>query len=116
VKSSAGSFSHRRITNSEGRCVDDMTRSPLIVNRIRRIEPDCTDLSVHGEGPNPCHIPDLQEPYKDPNDATFKPRDAYGMRIRSPGLTFDLTDVAFDLTLPAAEGMAAETVRVSHIP
>jgi hypothetical protein len=108
VTSSGESFRHRQIVDpASGRCVEDPTLHRLFASRIRRIEPECTDLTVIGEGPNPCRIPNLTEPYSTGGPQGLRP--AYGMRLRSPGVTFDLTDVGFPLT-------AVDNVLVSTIP
>ena len=94
VLSSLGTFEHRqRVEEGTGRCVEDTSKSPLIGNRIRRIEPDCQGEEVSIVAPNPCHLPNLTEPVE--VDGFFtQMRPSYGMRIRSPGLTIDVSDVA----------------------
>jgi hypothetical protein len=108
VLSSTNSFKHRQMVDPQsGRCVENTTLSPLIANRIRRMEPACGDLSATTVGPNPCTRTDLMEPLL--TEGTLGLRPAYGMRIRSPGVTFDITDVAF-------RNAAGGNVLVSTIP
>lgn len=94
VLSSLGTFEHRqRVEEGTDRCVEDTSLSPLIGNRIRRIEPDCQGERLTDIGPNPCHLTNLTEPVEVDGFFTSS-RPSYGMRIRSPGLTFDVADVA----------------------
>jgi hypothetical protein len=93
VLSSEGEYPGRQKVDAKtGLCVEDTTKSPLILNRFHRIEPPCTDLTVAGVAPNPCLIPDLTEPVVDNGAYTTRP--AYAIRVRSPGISFDVTDVA----------------------
>lgn len=92
--------SRERVDPGSGLCVPDTSLSPLVVNRFHRIEPPCTDLSVTGIAPNPCSIPDLTEPVPSASGTTFDQRPAFGIRIRSVGITLDVTDVAIPLLNP----------------
>ncbi len=92
--------SRETVDPRSGLCVEDTSLSPLVVNRFHRIEPPCTDLSVTGIGPNPCSIPSLTEPVPSASGTTFDQRPAFGIRIRSVGITLDVTDVAIPLPNP----------------
>lgn len=92
--------SRERVDPGTGLCVPDPSLSPLVVNRFHRIEPPCTDLSVTGLGPNPCSIPDLTEPVPSASGTSFDQRPAFGIRIRSVGITLDVTDIAIPLPNP----------------
>ncbi len=101
VTSSHGSFGHRMTMDpATGLCVEDEARSPLLQNRIGRVEPPCTDTTVMGVGPNPCQLVGMQEPYvTEETGVTLRP--TYGMRLRGTGFSFDVTDVAYPLkTVP----------------
>jgi hypothetical protein len=99
VTSTNDEYRGRQVVDAAtGLCVEDKTLSPLINNRFHRVEPACTDQPaplVTVTAPNPCSV-DLQEPVSDPNHPTVPPklRPARGIRVRSPGLSFDVTDVA----------------------
>lgn len=97
IVSSNGEYRSRQVRASDGRCVPDESASPLWVNRFHRVEPLCTDLSATATGPNPCVIPDLWEPLLNADGQKYDRRPAYGIRVRGPGLTFDVTDVAIPL-------------------
>jgi hypothetical protein len=93
IISSNGEYKGRqKVDPKSGLCVEDTSLGPLVINRFHRIEPTCTDLSTSAVTPNPCFIPDLQEPTNDSGGFAMRP--AYGIRVRSPGITFDMTDVA----------------------
>jgi hypothetical protein len=78
-----------------GLCVPDATKSPLVVQRFHRLEAPCTDLSVTATTPNPCSLT-LTEPFAI-SGGGIGLRTTSGIRIRSVGLTFDMTDVAIPL-------------------
>jgi hypothetical protein len=95
VTSTSDEYRSREVVDpNSGLCVEDQKLSPLAVQRVPRLVPDCTDLSVTAIAPNPCHIPDLTEPVPAQSGTGYDLRPAYGIRVRSLGVTFDLTDVA----------------------
>jgi hypothetical protein len=82
--------------DTDGSCVYDTSLNPLVVGRFHRVEPDCTDTTVSSITPNPCHET-LQEPLLG-GDAGITTRDSYAIHFRTPGLAFDVADVA--ITVP----------------
>jgi hypothetical protein len=112
VLSSGDSFNHRQMVDpATGLCVENTALHPLIVQRVHRMEPACGELSPTTVTPNPCHIVDLQEPVLDAqNNVMLRP--TYAMRVRSPGLSFDLTDVAF--RLPQAGDALVSTISAGY--
>jgi hypothetical protein len=101
VLSSNGEFRSRTIVDPASHlCVQDQSLSPLLVDRFHRIEPECTEdptspAAVTTVAPNPCLLKDLPEPVA--SNGGYTTRSAYAMRVRSVGVTLDITDVAVPL-------------------
>lgn len=88
--------SSQKVDPQTGFCVPDATKGPLVLQRFHRLEAPCTDLSITATTPNPCSL-NLTEPYTLPNGGGVALRQTYGIRIRSVGITFDMTDIAIPL-------------------
>jgi hypothetical protein len=84
--------SRQKVDPQSGLCVPDETKGPLVIQRFHRLEAPCTDLSISATTPNPCSLT-LTEPANLPTGGIVT-RQSYGIRIRSVGVTFDVTDVA----------------------
>src|SRR5262249_3231910 len=96
IISSQSEYQSRLIEDANGQCVEDPTLSPLVVQRFYRLEPPCVDIAGQPETetfPNPCSVT-FNEPIfgKDPSVAANL-RKSRGIRIRSLGVTLDVTDV-----------------------
>jgi hypothetical protein len=101
-------YRHRVVVASDGACVVDETKSPLLTNRFHRSEPACTSLAPDAVSPNPCIVEDWLEPVVvgietgvpdgDVDDELLQTRPSRIVRIRMPGFTLDVTDVAVPIT------------------
>ncbi|MBI4508608.1 MAG: hypothetical protein HY698_03155 [Deltaproteobacteria bacterium] len=96
VLSSELGYLHRREVDPATRqCVTDATRRPYLVGRFRKDEPEC---SPGLDEPNPCRL-DFEEPYVITETVDGVPgtkvltRRSHGVRLRTPGVTFDIADV-----------------------
>jgi hypothetical protein len=94
-------------------CIADPTKSPLLVARFGRNEPLCTDTGVTALTPNPCTLPPpvlhtnssddkcptLTSGFGEPIviDGKLCYRDTRVVRIRMPGMSFDVADVSLPL-------------------
>jgi hypothetical protein len=97
VISSATGYHHPWTADSTGQCVKD-PGALLEVGRFHLAEPDCGSDSIISISPNPCHLTSLQEAYIGGDGQPTTRAGGYAVRVRTPGLTFDVADVEIPLT------------------
>jgi len=117
VLGSSSGYLHSVIADPNGNCVNDPTASPYLVARVPLLappfdptaDPRTGALPAGGFEPNPCSVTvdqfELEPVFAAPgqsctlaNPATVlsnPPRQASGIRIRTPGMTFTVVDPTY---------------------
>jgi hypothetical protein len=110
-------YRHAIIADASGNCVKDATASPYLVGRIPLVAPPCDPtadprtgaLPAGGFEPNPCSVTtdqvELEPVFAAPGQSctlanppvvvSTPPRQAQGIKIRTPGITFTIVDPTY---------------------
>ncbi len=116
-------YHHRVIAApSDGSCVVDTSKSPLLTSRFHRQEPLCAALDPEATSPNPCVVEGLEEPVfievdtdgDGDKEVDITSRTTRTVRIRTPGITLDVADVA--IPIPYADPSIGANDWYSPIP
>ena len=112
VVSSVAGYRHRGTVDPDTKaCLVDPDKSSLLVARFGRNEPACGDTSVTAISPNPCTLPlavindndctDVVSGFAEPIvvSGALCYRPTHAVRIRTPGLSFDVVDLSLALPL-----------------